>query len=414
MAPTGEHGGALGLGVLDVLGDRPQLRLVDERAHVVAELERGAERHRLDGGDEARDELLGDVLVDDDPLGRDAQLAGAGEGGAHGPLDGLVQVGVGRDVDGVLAPELEAEAHEPRGRVLGDLAAGRRRPGVADVVGGVDDRLTGLPAGPEDDLEDPLGQARLTEQVDPGERGDRALLVRAQHDGVAGHEGGQGVGDRQAQRVVPRGDDPDDALGVVVHPGLGEHRVGAGDLARAQVPLGGAAVVAGGESRVDDLLEGLLAHLAGLDLHEVEQLDLALEDEVVEAQEDPLALLEGGRGPADLSGPRGGDGPVDVRRGRERQRRDRPAGQRRGPGEGLGRRRGHDTAGQPARPARIDRVGGGGVQLRVSDRLRGHYPTVIPASAFGHRSRPPVRRRRRREVSSAGAGRRRRRSAAAP
>ena len=51
---------------------------------------------------------------------------------------------------------------------------------------------------------------------------------------------------------------------------------------------------------VGDLLEGLAAGLARLELDEVEQLDLTLEDEVVVAQQDALAHVHRGARPGPL------------------------------------------------------------------------------------------------------------------
>jgi hypothetical protein len=99
-------------------------------------------------------------------------------------------------------------------------ATGGGRPGEADVVGTVDDRLPGRLAVAEHDLQQVLGQPGVLEDLGGGQRGERALQVGAQHDGVAGQQGGDGVGDGEAERVVPGGDDAHDPLGPVVlhHP----------------------------------------------------------------------------------------------------------------------------------------------------------------------------------------------------
>ena len=55
------------------------------------------------------------------------------------------------------------------------------------------------------------------------QRGQRGLRVGLVHDGVAGEQGGQPVGQRHRERVVPGRDDPDDALGDAVDLDPGEH-----------------------------------------------------------------------------------------------------------------------------------------------------------------------------------------------
>ena len=82
-----------------------------------------------DGVDEAVEELVGDRLVDHEPLGADAQLAGGGEARRARRPDGAAQVGVVGDVEAVLAAELEAGADEPPPGGLGD-----RRPVAVDPV----------------------------------------------------------------------------------------------------------------------------------------------------------------------------------------------------------------------------------------------------------------------------------------
>ena len=173
---------------------------------------------------EAGDELVVDVLVHDDPLGADAQLAGSGEAALDRAGDGPPQVGVGGDVERVLAAELEAGADQPPRRGLGDAAAGGGGAGEADVVDAVDDGLTGRLTRAEHHLQQALGHAGLHQKLDGRQGREGALRVGSQHHGVAREEGRERVADGQAQGVVPRRDDADDSLRAVVLDGPGEQR----------------------------------------------------------------------------------------------------------------------------------------------------------------------------------------------
>src|SRR5919108_1670384 len=92
---VGEHGGfkatslglaaaddvcSLGDGVLYELGDAPERELVDERADLRAWLPWVAERQRAGSLAQLLGEFFGDVPVDDDPFGRQADLPLVHEG----------------------------------------------------------------------------------------------------------------------------------------------------------------------------------------------------------------------------------------------------------------------------------------------------------------------------------------------
>ena len=84
-------------------------------------------------------------------------------------------------------------------------------------------------------------------------------------------------------------DDPDHAERVVVLVGGRQQRQRAAAALGGEVALGRIGVVAGDDRDVEDLLEGVTARLAGLDLDQVEDLVLAREHEVVEAAAGPRA-----------------------------------------------------------------------------------------------------------------------------
>ena len=152
-------------GLVDMPGDGLQLALADQRAHVGAVGEGGAEPHRLRPGGEPLQEGVGDRLVDVQPLDGDAELAGGGEAGADGARGGLVEVGVRQHQHGVLAAEFERDADQPGGGALGDLAAGAGGAGERDVVGVLDDLGADDRAVADDDLEDVGGQPGLDQQL---------------------------------------------------------------------------------------------------------------------------------------------------------------------------------------------------------------------------------------------------------
>ena len=223
--------------------------------------------------------------MDVQPLDGDAQLPGGGEAGADGTGGGLLDVGVVEDQHGVLAAEFEGDADQTGGGALGDLAAGAGGAGEGDVVGVPDDLGSDDRAVTDDDLEDLGRKPRLDQQVTGPQGGQAGLGVRFHDDGVARGEGGEGVAHREFQGVVPGGDLADGPARVAQLGDLGEGRHGTGVPLGTQIRRRFAAVVACRHGDGLHLLVGVQARLAGLQLDEVEDLGLALQHEVVEAQQ---------------------------------------------------------------------------------------------------------------------------------
>ena len=136
---AGDDLGALGLRVGDQFVHALGRRETDERAeHDMAARIAGGQRRGALG--ELGDEGVGDRLVDDQPLGRHADLALVGEGAEHRRVDRGVEVGVGEHEQRRLAAEFEQHRLQVLGAELGDLLADPRRAGEVDPLAPPDGR----------------------------------------------------------------------------------------------------------------------------------------------------------------------------------------------------------------------------------------------------------------------------------
>ena len=99
----------------------------DQRRHVGGLVERVADDELLDLGDERVGERLGDRVVDVDPLGGDAALAGVAEPGDLDLGGRRLPVAVGLDDHRRVVAQLQADllARRPGADVPADLAASR-------------------------------------------------------------------------------------------------------------------------------------------------------------------------------------------------------------------------------------------------------------------------------------------------
>ncbi len=109
---AGEQLGALVPGDLHVLEVGGELLLAHGRAHLHALGEAVADPERRGGLREGRGEAVGDAVLDDDPAGRRAALAGEREAAHHRQPHGQVEIGVVEDDGRVLAAHLELNARE--------------------------------------------------------------------------------------------------------------------------------------------------------------------------------------------------------------------------------------------------------------------------------------------------------------
>ena len=129
-----------------------------------------AGRQRCGALGELGDEGVGDLLVDDDALGRHADLALVDEGAEDRGVDRRVEVGVVEHDQRRLAAEFEQHRLQMLGGELGDDPADLRRAGEVDAPDGrmgdqrLDDlRRVGRRVG--DDVDDALGEAGVVQHL---------------------------------------------------------------------------------------------------------------------------------------------------------------------------------------------------------------------------------------------------------
>ena len=162
--------------------------------------------------------------------------------------------------------------------------AGRTREhGEVDPL---DQRWTELRPAPGHQLEYVGRKAGCVQQRRRPESGVRRVRIELDHGRAAGDECRQGVRDAEDEREVPGRDDPDDADGFVVLPGLRQQGQSASLPPRSEERGRCAPVVPRDVRRLEDLLEGVLAGLSPLELNQVESNVPVIEEEIVEAQED--------------------------------------------------------------------------------------------------------------------------------
>src|ERR1700730_3104185 len=216
-------GRALGLGAVEVAKDPLLLLPGDDRAYVGGRIERVAECEGLGPLDQFGQELVLDAARDQQPGSGLAGLAVVGHRREQGSVDGNRQVGVVEDDVRALAAEFEGDPLDGvRGLAEDALAdscrAGKRHFAHVGVPAQVEpDRL----AVTDDDVQDTLGQAGGLELPGNFQREQWGVLVRLEHDGVAGGQGRGDFPDDHQQRDVPRHDGGDHAEWFAAQDALG-------------------------------------------------------------------------------------------------------------------------------------------------------------------------------------------------
>ncbi len=186
---------------------------------------------------------------DDEALGGDAGLAGVDEAGAHGGLDGDVEVGGGQDDEGVGAAELEDGFFDEPSGLRGDGAAGGLGAGEGD--GGdarVGEDAFDLSGFDEERLEGAAGEAGAADERFDGERALGDVGGVLEEADVAGHQCRREEAEDLPEGEVPGHDGEDDAERVPADVGvvLGLDGLG-GEDARGVV-----GVVAAGGGALED------------------------------------------------------------------------------------------------------------------------------------------------------------------
>ena len=246
--------------------------------------------------------------MDVDALDAAAALAGVVHRRVHQRLDRGVEVGVGADVARVLAAELEPGGHEGAGGGALDLAAAAHAAGEVDEVEGPGgDQLGGGGVVEEEVAEEALGQVR--EGLRQPLAGQRGLAGMLQHHGVAGDQRRHDGVDRGQERVVPGGDDEDQAERLA-RQGAAE-AVAVLDHHRGQRGFGDPGHVGGALAHAAHLaaVADRPAHLPG-ELGDEIGVDPVEPRHALADQLDPLG--ERPRRPALLRGARGGEPGADA------------------------------------------------------------------------------------------------------
>ena len=278
-------------------------RVVDQRADLDAVLEAVPDLQRTDGGVEARDELVVDGVLHEDPVGRDAGLAGVAELARDRALDRGVEICVVEDEERGVAAELERDLLHGAGALRHQELSDLGRPGEGELADGrvrrqlaADHRRVLCVAG--DDLEHALWNTGLLGELDERERRERRLLGRLDHDRAADGERRRRLARDHRGGEVPRRDPGGDADRLAQHhdPPVGllrGNRVAVDALRLLAEPLEE-------RGRVGDLGARLGERLALLAGEQPRELVLPLQHQVREAAQDQRSLLGGARTPRRL------------------------------------------------------------------------------------------------------------------
>ena len=152
----------------------------------------------------------------DGPRRGGAALTGRAEGAHGGRSGGHIEVGVLKDDDRVLAPELTLH-RRTSGSALGvDHVADLGGSGERD---GLHVRVSHQPrprrrAAALDQVDHAVRHARVPKNLDDKLRAPRGLLRAFEDDGIASDQSGSDFPRRDGDREVPRGDQPDHAQGA--------------------------------------------------------------------------------------------------------------------------------------------------------------------------------------------------------
>ena len=214
------------LGDANVIHDAVVLRLVDDRAHVDALVQRIAHPQHRELPLELLDQNLLDVLLHEQARASAADLALVEPDGVDDGVDGGVEIGRVEDNDRRLAAELERHLNAQPGGLAPEQLANSGGAGEGDLIDArVVAEVAAHLAGSREDVDHAGRHAGL--RHDLGEEDGRQGRVggRLEHNAVAHRQSRSDLPREHEQGKVPRDDLPDDAKRRVArHLGLGELR----------------------------------------------------------------------------------------------------------------------------------------------------------------------------------------------
>src|SRR6185312_5995142 len=209
---------AFGAAGIDVAHHPVKLGLIDLRALFGGRIEGIADAAFLGAGGAFLDELIVDLLLNENARPGAAALTVIKEEAEVGSFDRFVDIRIGEHDVGALAAELESDALQVRfrGGFHNEVAdfGGTGEGDFIDIhVAG--ERAAGGGTKAREEIDDAFRKSRFDNELTDAEGGERRLLGRLHHDGVAGCQRGGELPGLHQQGKVPWNDLPDDANGLV-------------------------------------------------------------------------------------------------------------------------------------------------------------------------------------------------------
>eukprot|EP01139_Manchomonas_bermudensis_P024364 Amastigsp_a842540_113.p2 type:complete len:396 gc:universal Amastigsp_a842540_113:1228-41(-) len=210
-----EHNSALRPRLLHVCRDRVELRLIHERTHVDALVERVSEAERVHAAAQLGEEGLPDVLLEKEARACAAHLAAVRVDGVDDALDGRVKVGRVEDDERRLAAKLErdllAGACETTAQITAD-GGGASEGNLIDVGVVRKDRARAARGG--DDVDDARRDAGLGADLCKEKRREARVRRGLDDDRVAHRQSRRDFPAENHEREVPGNDACDDTHGL--------------------------------------------------------------------------------------------------------------------------------------------------------------------------------------------------------
>ena len=273
-------------------------RIIDDRADLDVWLEAGPYRHLAHGAGEHAGEFLCHRRLDIEAVGGDARLAGVAHLGDERAFQRRVEVGVRQHDERRIAAKLHRAADHVLGCLRQQEAANLGGSGEGELAHSriLEHRLDDLGRSlRRDDVDDPLGDARLLQQVGHGQRRERGFGGGLQNHGAAGRHCRPNLPGGHRRRKIPRGDQHRDADRLV----LNQDPVGAArrDGERTDIANRFFREPAEELGRVSNLTAGLGKRLSILPHHQLGELVAITHHQIERLAENLGALARRPRGP---------------------------------------------------------------------------------------------------------------------